>query len=174
MQFVCRRWSKNQPLVCATSPCALWKWLSNDSHPISCLSSATKLSRSPKFCTKFSLRILLCIWERFLFAFFFLNTRVCNLFFILWVILFPDSRESRREICRWGGFTFPGVAPDPLQLELLLRKFDLEYSNGQTWGSCVTGIEKSGTGHWARFTYIWKIHLFQSINIWHLHMYTYT
>ena len=24
--------------------------------------------------------------------------------FILWVILFPDSRESRREICRWGGF----------------------------------------------------------------------
>ena len=54
-----------------------------------------------------------------------------------------------------GGFTFPGVAPDPLQLELLLRKFDLEYSNGQKLGvSCVNGIEKSGTGRWARFTNI--------------------
>ena len=108
MQFVCRRWSKNQPLVCATSPCALWKWLSNDSHPISCLSSGTKLSRrrnsaqnSPgsRFCTihrglHFRRRI------PSIFAYF-----APELFsFILWVILFPDSRESRREICRWGGF----------------------------------------------------------------------
>ena len=70
------------------------------------------------------------------FSFFFSST-FCSFFFIFWVILFPDSRESRREICRWRGVShfleWQQQTPKTKILLnlLLLRKSDLKRINRQ-------------------------------------------
>ena len=76
------------------------------------------------------------VWKYFRICLLFSST-LYSFFFIFWVILFPDSRESRREICRWRGVSHflewrqqPPKTKILLNL-LLLRKSDLKWINRQ-------------------------------------------